>query len=230
MESLGTARLHTWPVQMVCKETRIAGQSSMKKIAHNHSTFHCPPPEGASVFSSLVDWVSPVGAVSSFSSSSENSSRRPDRLGLADCRTDAFEARVEARVEALEDRRAEMNGKEDTSADARSSITFSDCVPFVSETLELVEALGVPPKSMFEILELIEALSTLLVLSVDSTSSVTSAGASSSSLDSINSSFCERRELVEAFLLANDTRELTEAFLELADAFLELAEARVETG
>ena len=207
----------------------MAGQSSMKKIAHNHSTFHWPPVEGASVFSSLVDWVSPVGAVSSFSSSSENSSRRPDRLGLADCRTDAFEARVEARVEALEDRRAEMNGKEDTSADARSSITFSDCVPFVSETLELVEALGVPPKSMFEILELIEALSTLLVLSVDSTSSVTSAGASSST-DSISSSFCERRELVEAFLLANDTRELTDAFLELADAFLELAEARVETG
>ena len=231
MESLGTARLHTWPVQMVCKETRIAGQSSMKKIAHNHSTFHWPPVEAASVFSSLVDWVSPVGAVSSFSSSSENSSRRPERLGLADCRTDAFEARVEARVEALEDRRAEMNGKEDTSADARSSITFSDCVPFVSETLELVEALGVPPKSMFEILELIEALSTLLVLSEDSTSSVTSAGASSSSsTDSTSSSFCERRELVEAFLLANDTRELTDAFLELADAFLELAEARVETG
>ena len=207
----------------------MAGQSSMKKIAHNHSTFHWPPPEAASVFSSLVDWVSPAGAVSSFSSSSENSSRRPDRLGLADCRTDAFEARVEARVEALEDLRAEMNGKEDTSADARSSITFSDCVPFVSETLELVEALGVPPKSMFEILELIEALSTLLVLSVDSTSLVTSAGASSST-DSISSSFCERRELVEAFLLANDTRELTDAFLELADAFLELAEARVETG
>ena len=210
----------------------MAGQSSMKKIAHNHSTFHWPPVEGGSIFSSLADWVSPVGAVSSFSSSSENSSRRPDRLGLADCRTDAFEARVEARVEALEDRLAEMNGKEDTSADARSSITFSDCVPFVSETLELVEALGVPPKSMFEILELIEALSTLLVLSVDSTSSVTSAGASSSSssTDSISSSFCERRELVEAFLLANDTRELTDAFFELADAFLELAEARVETG
>ena len=53
---------------------------------------------------------------------------------------------------------------------------------------------------------------------------------STSSTDSISSSFCERRELVEAFLLANDTRELTDAFLELADAFLELAEARVETG
>lgn len=99
----------------------------------------------------------------------------------------------------------------------------------VSDTFELVDAFGVPPKRILEILELMEALSTLLVFSLDSISSVTSAGASSSAA-SISSSFCESRELVEAFLLAVDTRELTEAFFELADAFLELAEARAETG
>lgn len=92
-----------------------------------------------------------------------------------------------------------------------------------------MDAFGVPPKRMLEILELMEALSTLLVFSLDSTSSVTSAGASCSE-GSVSSSFCESRELVEAFLLAVDTRELTEAFFELADAFLELAEARAEIG
>merc|ERR1719500_2110652 len=137
---------------------------------------------------------------------------------------------VEARVEALDERLAEMKGNEDTSAAAMSSIIFSaGWVPLVSETFELVDAFGVPPKRMLEILELMEALSTLLVFSLDSTSSVTSAGASSSA-DSISSSFCEILELVEAFLLAVDTRELTEAFFELAEAFLELAEARAETG
>ena len=126
MESLGTARLQTWPVQMVCKETRIAGQSSMKKIAHAHSTLHELLPVVASAFSSLTDWASPAAAVgSAFSSSSENSSRPPDRLGLADCRTDALEAIVEARVEALEERLVEMKGNEETSAAARSSTIFS---------------------------------------------------------------------------------------------------------
>ena len=107
----------------------------------------------------------------------------------------------------------------------------------LSDTFELVDALGVPPKRILEILELMEALSTLLVLSLDSISSVTSAGASSSGDSISSSSFWESLELVEAFLLAIDTRELTEAFfelaeafLELAEAFLELAEARAETG
>ena len=228
MESLGTARLHTWPVQMVCRETRMAGQSSMKKIAHTHSTLHELLPGVASVFSSLADWGSPATG-SAFSSSSENSSSPAERLGLADCRTDALEAIVEARVEALEERLVEMKGNEDTSAAAMSSIIFSGWVPLVSDTFELVDAFGVPPKRMLEILELMEALSTLLVCSLVSISSVTSAGASSSA-DSISSSFLETRELVEAFLLAIDTRELTEAFFELADAFLEVAEARAETG
>ena len=52
---LETERLHTWPVQMVCKETRMAGQSSMKKIAHTHSTLHELLPGVVSVFSSLAD-------------------------------------------------------------------------------------------------------------------------------------------------------------------------------
>ena len=103
----------------------MAGQSSMKKIAHTHSTLHELLPVAASDFSSLADWGSPAAAGSAFSSSSENSSRPPERLGLADFRTDALEAIVEALVEALEERLVEMKGKEETSAAAMSSIIFS---------------------------------------------------------------------------------------------------------
>ena len=103
----------------------MAGQSSMKKMAHTHSTLHELLLVVPSAFSSLADWGSPAVAGSAFSSSSENSSRPPDRLGLADFRTDALEAMVEARVEALEERLAEMKGNEDTSAAAMSSIIFS---------------------------------------------------------------------------------------------------------
>ena len=102
----------------------MAGQSNMKKIAHTHSTLHGLPGVDSG-FSSVAASGSPPVVGSGFSSSSENSSRPAERLGLADWRTDALDAIVEARVEALEERLVEMKGNEDTSAAAMSSIIFS---------------------------------------------------------------------------------------------------------
>lgn len=75
---------------------------------------------------------------------------------MVDTRGEALEAIVEALVEAREERLA-MYGKEAFSAAAMSS-TFAG-PSAVSDTFELVEAFGVPPKIMPDIFELIEVFS-----------------------------------------------------------------------
>ena len=115
------ARLQTRPVQMVCRLTRMAGQRAMKNTAHNHSVLQLLVVELPVSTFSLSAAASSTGA--SFlppSSSSENSSRPTERRASVDCLVADFVAIVEALVEALDDRLADMNGNEFTSAAARS--------------------------------------------------------------------------------------------------------------